>query len=63
MRQSVVIPVAVPAAGGACAGTTGAQSGGSLKPQVDSNFQGGSGTYDADPAAPAGTRRTPAANN
>lgn len=47
-------------ASGACAGTSGAQSGGSLKPQVDSNFQGGSGTYDADPAAPSGTRRTPA---
>lgn len=48
-------------AGGACAGTTGAQSGGSLKPQSDSNFEGGSGAYDAAPDAPAGTRRTPAA--
>lgn len=47
-------------AGGACGGTGGAQSGGSLKPQVDSNFQGGSGTYDADPATPAGPRRAPA---
>lgn len=44
----------------ACAGTGEAQSGSSLKPQVDTNFQGGSGTYDADPAAPAGGRRTPA---
>lgn len=44
-------------ANGACAGTSGAQTGGSLKPQVDSNFQGGSGTYDADPTTPAGTRR------
>jgi hypothetical protein len=43
----------------ACAGTGEAQSGSSLKPQVDSNFQGGSGTYDADPTAPAGGRRTP----
>jgi len=47
-------------ANGACAGTSGAQPGSSLKPQVDTNFQGGSGTYDADPAVPGGARRTPA---